>query len=691
MSDRFETLLFVCGALCLAVSLARHTAPLGRHALSGKLLGGAALLAAMVLGGCYFRYMLVQPPQQWLHLHDFYHYYVGAKYYRELGHMRLYDCTHAAFAELGGSGISVPDVPFVRALDQPHTIRSGAALETAGRACRERFTTPRWVTFKRDLTTLLEHDASSATWRPMLADFGNNSPPSWNVVAGLLANLVALDRGTLIALPLLDQLLLVVLVPLLIARTLGGTVTLAYLLLFFANPLAGFGWTSGSYFRADWFAALVAALLALHTRRYASAGALFAIAAGCRVFPAAFALAAVIALVTQRPLERAALTRLIGAGLVVGALFAAAATFFYGYAAWSEFVEVVRLRINPYGNNSIGLVKVAAFYNVIEWPSFSGGADALAAMMHWLQTVRHDALDVRAVTLASQAALLLAAGLAVRHLAVMPATVVLGTVLVFVLLAPFTYYYVFLAALALAALGAPPTLRAPLFLICALGVAGLRVMSVRFQLELGFEPGYFSVSYQQSRVLLLMLLGVLAALAVNGLRRPAAARAPRVFDGAALVMLVAILIAALSSLRLQPYRNACFIDLSALGAWHGENIVARRRSATASWPRHGYYEFAFNPAARAVDIELSAVPSGRYRVTLLSSHGGGLGGFSAALAGHRTDIALPPAGNGAIAPLATELGRLTLGPGAVLRLSDPLQAARGIGVSGLVLEPVAVP
>ena len=684
-----ETLVFLAGGACLAVlyTPSVRSAPL----LRGLKAGAAVAVAVMAV--VYFNSWLTQKPERWLHLHDFYHYYVGAKYYREVGHMRLYLCTHAALDELEREGHDVPLVTFSRSLDRPSEVNDGPALDAKAAQCRDSFDAARWARFKGDLAVLLAHDASDQTWRPMLNDLGNNSPPGWNVAASFVANRVPLNADALIWLPLIDQILLVVVLPLVLYRAFGFVPTLAYLLFYFANPLANLGWTGGSYFRADWYAALAGSVIALAVKRFALAGFLLAIAVVCRAFPVVFALGAVLVLALGKPELRSGLLRLCTAGAVGGIAFGALSLAMFGPAVWYEFVEVLQLRINPYGNNSIGLLKVASFWNVLVWPSFEGAGDALNAMTAWLAAVRHDAASFGPLREFLGLALLVSAVLAVRGRDPMAATVVLGSVAVFTVFSPFIYYYVFLALLPLAAWRIERETRASFMAVLVLGMASLRVVSIPFQRELGYEPSYFTISFQTSRVMLAILacsVVVLAWFALKKAVNPATAR----WNGVALVLALAVMAGAAVAYRPAPHDQTNFHALDGFGRLStGGGVHVVRRPATASWPGSRYLEIEFNAPAQWLRAPLTGIAPGSYRVDVASTGADFYGDFSVILDDKRHSIEHGSVRAGTVSPRLTSIGEVRIGVDSFIQFeslaSSPANVPQRIGVSGVFLHPLS--
>lgn len=669
------------GGFALVMFYAR---PDWSRAARAALLGASAL-TVLVSALSYFDDWRGQPPAAWLHEHDFFHYYFGAKYFPELGHMRLYLCTAAALQERAAAHGQASPVKLVRRLEAPGETLSGAALASAAVECRSHFSAARWQMFSADIETL-EHRLSGAdAWQGMLVDLGNNSPPSWNLYATPLANALPLNAATLNYWPLVDQLLLFVVVPLVVWRTFGGVALMAYGLVYCASPLAFLGWTGGSFGRADWYVALLCGLAALATRRMAWAGALLALAAAWRVFPLLFMLAVPLVLYVEG--QRAQAIRFILAGAGVLAFMVGASALMFGATVWSEFATVMALRISPYGANTIGLGKLAACWNVLEWPQFTGGSSTLRDANEWLETLAGDAARRHGVG-AALLVTLSAATLLLRRRTTMFASVWVGLLLLFGLLTPFTYYYVVLALLPLATSTLEGRQRGALLAVVMLGLLALRAVSVPFAAELGRATGFYEVSLHSSQVLLLSLVLLVVVLALTDL---IAARSTARPSGAvtwALGSALAALLLAVIGYRPAPFERAYFHDLAALGALHASpGVTVRERLATASWPGAHFFEVALGSATQVFDSGFDTLPAGRYRVSLVTTSAPGYGQVRVRIGVRQ--LQLQGRGeHGRAEPHVVLLGDVDLDGHS--RMEVRALDARGarMGLSGLLLEPL---
>ncbi len=110
-----------------------------------------ALLLAVLAFGTYFDFGNEKVRyKEYYHRHEFYHYYLGAKYSKELGYTRLYDCTLVAEVENGRKS-QVADREFrdlrVNLIKQV----KDTYILTEPERCTNRFTAARWTDIKKDI------------------------------------------------------------------------------------------------------------------------------------------------------------------------------------------------------------------------------------------------------------------------------------------------------------------------------------------------------------------------------------------------------------------------------------------------------------------------------------------------------------------------------------------------------------
>jgi hypothetical protein len=152
-------------------------------------------------------------------------------------------------------------------------------------AVRERFTPARWESFRRDMRYFRETMGTQA-YLGSMQDHGANATPVWMAMASLLFAPFAASEPALIATGLLDPLLLLVAF-VAIGKSFGLRTMLVSMVVFGANDFYMFGtnW-AGATLRHDWMAWLALGLCALRTQRFWLGGALLALSAMIRAFPA---------------------------------------------------------------------------------------------------------------------------------------------------------------------------------------------------------------------------------------------------------------------------------------------------------------------------------------------------------------------------------------------------------------------
>jgi hypothetical protein len=353
-----KSALAIAGAALLAYGAlaARRESPRMRELREGTLalLGVAAALGWWNFGAFNF--------PVFGHASDSFHYYVGSKYFSELGYERLYRCTAVADLE-AGLGEQVAQ-RYLRDLESNEVVPGSAALAAPER-CKEHFSPERWEAFQRDVAWF-RAEVNERRWAEMQVDHGYNATPLWTALGGTLAGVLPASDPNLLALRLLDPLLLLVLW-IAVAATFGWQAACVAVLYWGTNYPAQHGWTGGSFLRQGWLFAIGTAVCALRRGRPATAGALLALAAGLRVFPifvlAALALKALTAMLQARRVFLASDQRRLFAGaLVAGALlFALSLSAGGGLPAWSDFAANTRKHLDTPLRNYVGLRTVVSY------------------------------------------------------------------------------------------------------------------------------------------------------------------------------------------------------------------------------------------------------------------------------------------------------------------------------------------
>jgi hypothetical protein len=312
-------------------------------ALAG--LAGAALLGSWNFGRFHH--------PGFLHA-DLVPYYLGTKYFRELGYARLYECIAVADREAGLGARAAARV--LTDLESYELRDTRAILADPGR-CTRRFAPERWSAFRADVDWFRGIFTPDG-WEALQRDHGFNATPLWAAMGALLARGPA-SAAQAVALAGLD-----------VALDLASFAALAWgfgwraaavaLVYWGTNRVAGFDWTGGAFLRHDWTAALFVGLACLRRGLPVVAGVLFGAAACLRAVPAALflglALAALAHALRARRLAppRAALRLALGGGLAAlvlgGASFAA-----LGADAWRDFAANLAHHRSIPAANTLGL------------------------------------------------------------------------------------------------------------------------------------------------------------------------------------------------------------------------------------------------------------------------------------------------------------------------------------------------
>ena len=323
----------------------------------------AGLGAIALLSYVNFKPFTSQP-----HYWDMFHYYIGSKYFPEIGYTRLYACVVRAEAE--------SDDPSVRAQAYGRSIRDLKTNEMVPARsfflddtfCKARFSTLRWDGFKKDIEYF--HSMFSRArngnfrWNQAQADHGFNPSPIWVLAGGFISNLIPLSDSALKGITLIDILLLI-----------GSATCLAWA---FGLPTASFAvimcttsagadwsWMGGSLLRIDWFFMAILSVCAMKRGHYALAGAALGYAAALRVFPAVFALGPFVGLlyaIYKRQHDLKVGYGKFFVGMVVSVtILAASATAVYGGESLRAFLDNTQKHAAGISTNNVGLRAVLTY------------------------------------------------------------------------------------------------------------------------------------------------------------------------------------------------------------------------------------------------------------------------------------------------------------------------------------------
>jgi hypothetical protein len=296
------------------------------------------------------------------HPSDTFHYYVGSKYFAELGYGRLYRCAAIADAEAGLR--AQVESRYLRDLETNEIVRAAPVLEQP-ELCTAHFTPERWAEFQHDLSWFREQ-VFPRRWQQMQTDHGYNATPVWTAMGGTLANAIPATDAGILALRLIDPVLLVAMWSG-VFLAFGWRAACIALVYWGTNYPAQYGWTGGSFFRQEWLVATVGALCALRNARFASAGVLLGAAIALRIFPVFIAVArgfraqAEVVRAGRLTLSSDHRRLLAGGAASLAALFALSLVSGGGFSAWSGFIENSRTHLSTPLRNYMGLRTVVAY------------------------------------------------------------------------------------------------------------------------------------------------------------------------------------------------------------------------------------------------------------------------------------------------------------------------------------------
>lgn len=296
-----------------------------------------------------------------IHGHDTFHYYVGSKYFKELGYERLYECVAVADSEEPALRRRVE----LRKLTNLYTnqVETTADILAHPERCKSHFTAERWASFAQDLRYLRTLE-TPRRWDDAQLDHGFNATPVWNIMGTLLSNTGPAGRMQVLILNSIDC-LLVIFLALMIWWAFGWRVLAVALLVFATNHPGRWAWTGGSFLRWDWLFWMGTAVCLAKTERFFLAGMCLAYSTLLRIFPVFMFVAPLLALgyhyYKHRQLERRFLRFFMGAAVAVAILLPVSVVAAGGIQAYPAFVHNTVKHQNTPLTNYVGLRTVVSY------------------------------------------------------------------------------------------------------------------------------------------------------------------------------------------------------------------------------------------------------------------------------------------------------------------------------------------
>jgi hypothetical protein len=357
-SARWEMILAILAAILLWWE--RRLTGLGMAAF--KLRLRRILLGTMgVLGFLsFFNFGFWHFPG-FVHGWDTFHYYVGAKYFREMHYERLYECVATADSEEPGLRRRVE-------LRKITNLRTNVVEKTDDilahpERCKKHFTDSRWESFKNDLRYFRTLEGPRR-WDDAQCDHGFNGTPVWAILGSALANLAPASRLDVLALDAIDVVMITAMA-LLMWWAFGWRALSVALIVFATNFPSRWDWIGGSFLRFDWLFWMGVGVCLMKKDWPFWAGAALAYAALLRIFPGFLFVAPLIALgyhyVKTRQWDRRFLRLIMGAAVAVAVLVPVSFVTSGGPAIYPEFLRNTAKHSETPLTNLMGLRTVVNF------------------------------------------------------------------------------------------------------------------------------------------------------------------------------------------------------------------------------------------------------------------------------------------------------------------------------------------
>ncbi len=221
---------------------------------------------------------------EYYHRHEFYHYYLGSKYFKEVGYKDLYFCTAIAEIEAGPARaaqvkkreIRDLNVNLIKPMESTYVVKDPEQ-------CKKKFAPERWAAFKKDVDWFYEN-AKGSYWESMMKDHGYNPPPVWGMAGKFFGSFAPAGDTYFKILSSIDVLFHLGCV-LLFGWAFGWRAMAVATVFWGCNAPANFYWTGGAFLRQDWIFFLIAALCLCKKRYFALAGIALTWSALLRIFP----------------------------------------------------------------------------------------------------------------------------------------------------------------------------------------------------------------------------------------------------------------------------------------------------------------------------------------------------------------------------------------------------------------------
>jgi hypothetical protein len=331
-----------------------------------RLRGGLLAMLAFAAWASWWNFGHFHYPD-YLQIHEHFHYYIGSKYFHEIGYTRLYDCVAVADIEDGLRR----DVArrWMRNLET-NVLETSERITRNPSLCTSHFSPERWASFKGDVAWFRSH-RTPENWRLSQMDHGYNATPVWGVAGQLLAATGPASTTRLTLLALIDPALLLVAWGF-VWWAFGWRVLCVALIWWGTNYPARYIWTGGAFLRADWLAFSIISVCLAKRGWMAASGFTLTYAALLRIFPGFIVIGLVLNAVARMwrtrsfRLQPAHYRFAAGASLALVFLLGVSAMvvgrgFSGGVEAWRGFVSNSEKHLSTPVTNNMGLKTVVAY------------------------------------------------------------------------------------------------------------------------------------------------------------------------------------------------------------------------------------------------------------------------------------------------------------------------------------------
>lgn len=253
-----------------------------------KIVGGTFAVLGVI---CYFQFFQIGY-KDFYHRWEFFHYYVGAKYFNEIGYEGIYTCAAVAEYELPDPGAKqnakvrkLRDLRVNLIVDTTEWIENPEKCK-GGSYGRQAFTDKQWESFKKDVS-FFRRVSLGNYWNDMQKDHGYNPPPVWGLTGRLFAEIQPASESYMKLLSAIDPLIFSAMFGF-VAWAFGWRVMCVAILFWGTQDASPFYWTGGAFLRQDWLFYAVVSACMIRKQKYFWGGAFMAYSTLLRVFPLLF-------------------------------------------------------------------------------------------------------------------------------------------------------------------------------------------------------------------------------------------------------------------------------------------------------------------------------------------------------------------------------------------------------------------